>query len=132
VRSWRFEPRARANGASAPGCWCSGSSAPTLSIIAPQEPFYQTTRAPEEIPWPTYVAIAPHPATVVGNAMVLVETDISDQGKVASARTVGSATGFDGVALEAARQWTFRPAARAGRPIGARAYLIFSFIGQSP
>lgn len=133
VRSWRFEPAREGDRRVRSRVLVLGLfRPPTLSIIAPQKPFYQTTRAPEEIPWPTYVAIAPHPATVVGNAMVLVETDISDQGKVASARTLGSATGFDGVALEAARQWTFRPAEPAGRPIGARAFLIFSFTGQSP
>jgi TonB family protein len=133
VRSWRFEPASEGDRRVGSRVLVLGLfRPPSLSIIAPQGPFYQTTRAPEEIPWPTYVAIAPHPANVVGNAIVVVETDISDAGKVASARTLGLSTAFDEVALEAARQWTFRPAARAGRPIGSRAYLLFSFIGQSP
>jgi hypothetical protein len=36
------------------------------------------------------------------------------------------------VGLDAARQRVFRPAARAGRPVASRAFLVFSFVGATP
>lgn len=133
VRSWGFEP-ARTNGrrVGARVLVLGLFRPPTLSVQAPENPLYKSTRAPEEIPWPTSVALPPNPANVVGSARVFVEADVADQGTVVSARVLGTATAFDSAALDAARQWVFRPAARAGRPVASRAFLIFSFVGVTP
>jgi protein TonB len=133
VRSWRFEPAREGDRRVGARVLVLGLfRPPTLSIPTPENPLYKTTQAPEEIPWPTYVAVPPYPANVVGSGKVIVETDVSDQGKVASARALGEASVFDSAALDAARQWTFRPASRSGRPIASRAYLVFSFVGVTP
>jgi TonB family protein len=68
----------------------------------------------------------------VGSGKVLVEADVSAEGAVASSRVMGQASAFDSAALGAVRQWTFRPAARAGRAVTSRAFLVFSFVGVTP
>lgn len=133
VRSWQFEPAVEQGRRVAARVLVLGFfRPPTLSIQAPENPRYKTTSAPEEIPWPTFVAVPPYPANVVGSGKVIVEIDVSDEGAVASARVVAPGTAFDAVALDTARQWTFRPASRSGRAVGARAYLVFSFVGVTP
>jgi TonB family protein len=57
----------------------------------------------------------------------LVEVTVTDSGRVAGARIVGEASGFDDAALSAARSWTFRPARRGGSPAEAQVYLLFVF-----
>jgi TonB family protein len=133
VKSWGFDP-AREDGrpVGARVLVLGLFRPPTLSVPAPESPRYKSTTAPEEIPWPTSVALPPYPANVVGSGKVIVEADVADQGRVASARVLGSASAFDSAALGAARRWVFRPAARAGRPVASRAFLIFSFVGVTP
>jgi TonB family protein len=133
VQSWGFEP-AREDGrpVGARVLVLGLFRPPTLSVQAPESPRYKSTTAPEEIPWPASVALPPYPANVVGSGKVIVEADVADQGSVASARVLGSASAFDSAALDAARQWVFRPAARSGRPVASRAFLIFSFVGVTP
>jgi TonB family protein len=133
VRSWGFEP-ARANGrpVGARVLVLGLFRPPTLSVQTPESPRYKSTTAPEEIPWPTSAVLPPYPAHVVGSGKVVVEADVDDRGTVASARVLGSATAFDSAAVDTARQWVLRPAARAGRPVASRAFLIFSFVGVTP
>lgn len=133
VRSWRFEPAREGDrrvGARVLvlGLFRPGPGTPPT----PSDPLYKKTQAPEEIPWPTYVALPPYPANVVGSGKVIVEADVSDEGKVTSARAFSSASAFDSAALDAARQWTFRPAARSRRPVASRVFLVFSFVGATP
>jgi TonB family protein len=133
VRSWSFEP-ARENGRAvgARVLVLGFFRPPTLSIQTPENPRYKNTTAPEEIPWPTSVAVPPYPANVVGSGKVVVVADVSDQGAVASAEVFAPGAAFDSAALDAARQWVFRPASRAGRPVASRAFLVFSFVGVTP
>jgi TonB family protein len=132
VRSWRFEAAREGDRRVATHVLVLGLFRPQWTVPTPEKPLYKTTPAPEELPWPTFVALPPYPANVMGNGKVVVEADVSDEGKVVSAHSLGAATGFDSAALDAARQWTFRPAARSGRPIPSRAFLVFSFMGASP
>lgn len=132
VRSWRFAPAREGDRRVGARVLVLGLFRPQATVPAPEKPLYKTTQAPEELPWPTFVALPPYPANVMGSGKVVVETDVSDEGKVVSVRALGAATAFDSAALDAARQWTFRPAARAGRPIPSRAFLVFAFMGSSP
>lgn len=57
-----------------------------------------------------------------------VEVQIDENGRVRSARVVaGLGHGFDEAALAAAKQWTFEPASRCGKPEGSSRTLSFRF-----
>jgi TonB family protein len=133
LRQWQFEP-ARAHGRTV------GSRVlvlgffrpPQMSVPAPERPRYKDAVAPEELPWPTAVMVPPYPPNVVGSGKVLLEVDISEAGKVTSARVLNPGSPFDGAATGAAQAWTFRPAKRKGREVAARAFFVFSFVGTTP
>jgi hypothetical protein len=105
---------------------------PTLSIQAPENPRYKTTEAPTELAWPTFVAVPPYPANVVGSGVVVMESDVSDDGKVTATRVLNPGSAFDSAARDAAGQWTYRPASRGGRNVESRAFLLFTFTGVTP
>ncbi len=81
----------------------------------------------EEIPFPTSVAVPPYPPNAIGSAYVLVEMEVGESGSVTSARVVSETSGFDSAALDAARDWKFRPANRSGGPVPSVAYLVVAF-----
>jgi TonB family protein len=133
VRSWRFEPaREDGRGVASRVLVLGFFRPPTLSFPAPESPRYKSTVAPEELPWPTAVAVPPYPPNALGSAKVVLEADISEAGAVTHARLRTGPTPFDSAATDALRKWTFRPAKRGGRPVAARAFLVFSFIGVTP
>lgn len=74
-------------------------------------------------PFPDSIVPPLYPPRAVGDGAVLVEMDVGADGKVARARIVSSSPPFDASALEAARQWTFRPARRGP----AFVYAVFGF-----
>jgi TonB family protein len=131
--SWRFEP-AREGGSPVPSrvLVLGLFRPPVLYFAAPEKPHYKSTEAPAEVPWPTAVRVPPYPPNTTGDGKVVLEADVSDDGAVAAVRVVSPATPFDDASLQAARQWTFRPASREGRPTTARVFLIFSFVGITP
>lgn len=61
-----------------------------------------------------------------------MEADVSEQGRVASARVLAAGSAFDAVSLETIKAWTFRPAVGANRPVASRAFVVFSFVGTTP
>jgi TonB family protein len=80
------------------------------------------------MPYPTSVAVPPYPPTALGQGAVLVEIEVSAEGRVEQTRLVGSAgSAFEAPALDAARAWVFRPARSNGRAVPSRAYIVFSF-----
>jgi TonB family protein len=131
--SWRFEP-ARAEGRAVPSrvLVLGFFRPPELHFAAPQNPRYKDTVAPDEIPWPTSVTVAPYPPSATGSGYVLLEADVSESGTVTGTRRASPTTPFDSAAAEAARQWTFRPARRGNRDVASRAFLVFSFTGTTP
>jgi TonB family protein len=133
LSSWTFEP-AREQGRSVPAhvLVLGFFLPPTLSLQKPDKPLYKTTEAPESVPWPTEVVAPPYPPNVRGSGMVILEADISDEGLVSSARVLSNGSAFDSAALDSIRRWTFRPAARGGRPVGSRAFLVVSFPVVTP
>jgi TonB family protein len=133
IPRWRFEP-AREGGRAVPArlLVIGFFPPPALTFAAPENPRYKDTTAPDEIPWPTWVAVPPYPPNAKGSGKVIVEADVSDQGAVTGARVVSPTGAFDSAALDTARQWRFRPAWRNNREAPSRAYLVFSFIGTTP
>lgn len=78
-------------------------------------------------PFPVAPVSPKYPPNALGDGVVLIEVQITGAGTVTNARVLQSALPFDGPALEAARQWRFRPARPNGRPAAALAYLLFGF-----
>ncbi len=81
----------------------------------------------DEIPHPTKTVTPPYPPAALFSGIVLVEVEISPTGMVVKTTVVQSAPPFDAPAVDAARQWTFRPARRQGRPVAGVAYVVFGF-----
>jgi len=99
---------------------------PELMAAAPPESF-TTPAASPAVPRPTRLMPPSYPPNVIGDGMVVVELCVDEAGRIAEAQVVRSAGGFDGPALDAAREWRFQPATRAGRAVPAYVYLVFGF-----
>jgi TonB family protein len=94
-----------------------GEAAKDLASPSPEVPFPETMIAP------------PYPPTahLHLSQAVLIEVDVGEDGKATASRVVRSAAGLDAAALDAARQWRFRPARRKGVAGPSVAYLVFGF-----
>src|SRR5262245_27502270 len=133
LRSWRFEPAREDGRPVASRVLVIGFfRPPQLAFAAPETPRYKTTVAPDEIPWPTSVAVPAYPPNAVGGGIVVLEADISDEGAVTHTRVLTSASAFDGAAGEAVQKWVFRPALRGNRDAASRAFVVLSFMGTTP
>jgi len=84
-------------------------------------------RASAEVPYPLSMSMPPMPPRARDDGTVVVELTIDARGRVAGARVVESARGFDDVALDTARGWTFRPATHDAQPVSSFAYAVFGF-----
>jgi TonB family protein len=133
LRGWDFEP-ARDQGRAVPSrvLVLAFLRPPELAVIAPERPRYRETEAPADLPWPTSVTVPPYPPNALGSGKVILEADVSEEGKAGNVRVLNPGSPFDGAATQAAQAWVFRPATRAGRPAPARVYFLFSFIGTTP
>jgi TonB family protein len=82
-----------------------------------------------EVPFPTIMASPRYPPTAIGygGRVLLVEVEVGEGGKARAVKVVLSASGFDSVSIEAARQWRFRPAQRRGGAVASFAYIVFGF-----
>ena len=80
-----------------------------------------------ETPIPVTVGAPSFPPDALCGGVVLVEVEIDATGHVCDARVLASAPPFDGVALDAARQFRFRPGRVDGVPAASYGYLIFGF-----
>ena len=132
VRGWTFEP-ARDHGRAVPSRVLALGffRPPETAVIAPPRPRYKDTVAPPELPWPTAVTVPPYPPNALGSGKVVLEVEVSEEGKVTSSRVLNPGSPFDSAATGAARAWVFRPASRNGRPSATRAYFVFSFVGTT-
>ena len=129
---WRFEPaREKGHGVAAKVLVLWLARPPLTAFPAPANPRYKGTVAPDSLPWPTSIAVAPYPPGALGSGIVILEADISSQGHVTATHRHSATSAFDGAADDAARKWTFRPALVHNREAASRAVLIFSFAGTT-
>ena len=133
LRGWSFEP-AREQGRAVRSrlLVVAFLRPPELAVLAPEKPRYLEATAPAELPWPTSVIVPPYPPNALGSGKVILEADVTEEGKVTSPRVLNPGSPFDGAATGAAQEWAFRPATRDGRPAAARIYFLFSFVGTTP
>ena len=80
-----------------------------------------------ETPYPISTTRPIYPPRALMGGVVVVEVRVTPDGRVADAAVVSSAPSFDQVALEAARQWTFRPGRVRGVAVEKLAYIVFAF-----
>lgn len=129
VAAWRFRPAREADGRTRSRVLVAAILRPPQLHSGPAigSPPKDLAAPSDEVPFPIQQIRPPYPPNVVGAGVVLVEVLVAPDGRVKRARMIGAGTGFDRAALGTARQWVFRPARRAGRPVPAYAYLIFGF-----
>lgn len=101
--------------------------APTLLTPTLGERPKNVASASAEVAFPTSSAEPPYPVQARSGGVVLIEVRVDGTGNVADAKVIGSAPPFDSPALDAARQWRFRPARVGGRPAETYVYLLFGF-----
>jgi TonB family protein len=95
-----------------------------LEVLRPPPP---AALAPRVLPYPIQWERPPYPPHALGDAVVVVEVRVGEDGVARAATVASSAPGFDDAAVETARRWRFRPAVRDDRPVPAVAYLVFGF-----
>lgn len=139
VQAWRFVP-AEERVAPAPGpikltvrrvaskvLVAAVFRPPTLSSPTLGEPVQDVAAGSGETPFPLSLVTPPFPPAARDPGVALVEAEVGVTGAVMSVRVLRSAPPFDGPARDAARQWTFRPARIARRPVRSFAYILFGF-----
>jgi TonB family protein len=124
VAGWTFEPARGASGEPTGSRVLVAASyrPPTLIGPAAGEPPRDVAPGSPEVPFPTAVTPALYPPTAQGDGQVLAEALVGSDGTPTAVHVVQGAGGFNAAALQAARQWRFRPAAGA-----SRVYLVFGF-----
>jgi TonB family protein len=135
VRGWRFEPARDTDDPKEP-LHDVASTVLVAAIFRPPTmlngpvagtPPKDVGAASVTTPLPGSIGEPAFPPKAVAGGLVLVEVDVDAAGSVGDARVIVSAAGFDETALNAARQWTFRPARLHGRAAASVAYLMFGF-----
>ena len=101
--------------------------APTLLTPTQGERPKDVASPSPEVAFPTATQEPIFPPQARGSGVVLIEAMVDPSGKLADAKVIGSAPPFDEPALEAARQWRFRPARVGGRATATYVYLLFGF-----
>jgi TonB family protein len=129
VADWRFRP-ATEQGRAVP------SRVLVAAIVRPPQLYDTPTlgappvdlAAPSgEIPFPIGTAPPRYPPLAIGDAVVLVEALVTPEGRTRQLRIISGAPPFDQASLDAASQWSFRPARWNDRAVEAYAYLAFGF-----
>jgi TonB family protein len=134
VQDWRFEPaRKIANDEGREAIESRVLVAgwfppPTLySGAMPGEPPKEVAEPSVDLAYPRSTVTPGYPPDGRGNQVVLTEVEVGKDGSVVEATILRSAGGFDSVALDAARQWDFRPAQWEGEAARTFSYIVFGF-----
>jgi len=127
TRGWTFAPARKDNVPTETHVLAAGIfRPPELMAAAPSESF-AAPPASRSVPRPTRLVPPYYPPTAMGDAVVVVEVRVDDRGRSEAISVARSGGGFDGAALEAARQWVFEPATHEGVAVPAYVYLVFGF-----
>jgi TonB family protein len=110
---------------------CLAGFAAAVALVRPSSVAAQT---PDEVVAPRAITTpsAPYPDTAHGDASVLLELTVAEDGSVADVRVRNGAPPFDDAAVLAARQWRFEPASRGGIPVRARILARIDFHAPPP
>ncbi len=129
LRSWRFAPAREDDQAVESRVLVAALIRPPTLLLpgGAGEPPREAGRASAEVPMPTEAVTPPYPPGARGDGLVMVEVEISTEGRPTRTRVVRSAPGFDDAARSTALSWRFRPGRRGGRSVPAVAYLLFGF-----
>ena len=139
AKTWRFRPAqllAEVADRSRPPAWESVDATvlvagivrpPTLNSPTLGEPPRDVGAAADTTPFPLRIITPPFPPLARDGGVVLVEVMIDAGGKVSEAKALTSSPGFEQLALNTARSWSFRPARAKGEAVAAYAYLVFAF-----
>ena len=101
--------------------------APTLLTPTLGEQPKNVGVASAEVAYPTSTQEPKFPPNALFGGVVLIEVLVDATGRASDPRVILSAPPFDQPALDAARQWRFRPARIKGRAAASYAYLVFGF-----
>ena len=137
VRRWRFRPatvtslkdgvRDGPRHVPSRALVASHFRAPTLIAPTVGEPPKDVASASDEVPFPVSTVEPAYPPQAHSSGVVMIEALVDDTGNISAAAVIRSVPPFDAPALDAARQWRFRPASHEGRAVSAYVYLIFGF-----
>jgi TonB family protein len=83
--------------------------------------------ASEDVAFPMTMVMPRFPPTARAGGQVVVEARIAPDGTVGDVKVLQAQPPFQGAALDALSQWTFRPARRAGVSIPSFVYIVFGF-----
>jgi TonB family protein len=83
--------------------------------------------ASADVAVPTQSSAPAYPANAVGEASVLVEATVGQNGRVSAVRALSGPEPFSGATLAAVREWQFKPATRDGVPVPATVCVVASF-----
>lgn len=100
---------------------------PTFFTPTVGEAISEVANPSDDVPFPLSISRPLFPPNVVNAGVVLIEARVNGSGAVTSAVVKISGPGFDEVALDAAKQWRFRPARVGGVFVPSLVYLIFGF-----
>jgi TonB family protein len=138
VRRWRFRPasattvddrgvRQAPRSIASKALVASHFRAPALRGPTLGEPPRDVASPSGDVPFPISTVEPPYPPNAHSSGVIVIEALVDATGAVAEATVTRSAPPFDAPALDAARQWRFRPASPEGRATAAYVYLIFGF-----
>jgi protein TonB len=68
-----------------------------------------------------------YPAMAMGSGTVVLEASIDAAGEIQHVKVISGSEGFNSSALEAIKQWKFKPAMLEGKPIPSIVPVAFSF-----
>ena len=68
-----------------------------------------------------------YPAMAMGSGTVVLEASIDSDGEVQHVKVISDSEGFNSSALEAIKEWKFKPAMLAGKPVPSVVPVAFSF-----
>jgi len=141
VRTWRFSPAEELLDPSArkpgePPTRSIESKVVVAALFRPPsayvgatlgEPGTDVQSPSDESPFPISMIVPTLLPLAYDPGVVMTEARVDRTGTVTEAKVKNSWPPFDGAALDAARQWKFRPARAGGASATSRAYLIFGF-----
>lgn len=81
----------------------------------------------DDVAFPLSMVMPRFPPTARAGGQVVVEARIAADGTMGDVKVLQAQPPFQGAALDALSQWTFRPARRAGVAIPSFVYIVFGF-----